>query len=590
VRPGSAPSSGEPRSSCAEGRAESGFILVAAVGAVVLLGIVAAGTARHTLGTVRAIDAAVARERALLAAEGLLTATLFRLEHDAGDWLAPAAADPSLLSHGWRGLAAALDGVPGAAGPDEPEVRLEVTRAGAGPALRIRSEARVRGRARALEALVRPASVADRAWSSVHEVLDPEATGGDRRSCAVLRWATGLHDPDPSAPVEWDLASDLDRCRRVRFDTWVTVSGPLHVDDAMRASPGWVPDGPVSSAAPSIADGATSTGAGGQAGAGPNGPSWPQPAPPTLLPIDHLAAVGDLPTCRLRGPTLLRFDGDTVRVRSPRSHPDHDGGPAPAVACPGLDRTALTGIAILGPSAPDIIVVVRDPGARCAEHPLGIDPSEDDVREQRCGDGTAYVWGRYLGRRTVVAEDDVQIVWDVGPGTAGVAHDLEDSDALLGLVAGGSVVLRRPVTPPVRGAAPFGLDTAFAGPGIPPFGTWPEDAPTPTAVRWERPEVVAVIAALGGSLRVQNPRWGQPAVHPIRVTGAVAQRFRGPTGWERRDSTGALQAVTGAALDVRYDARLRLAVPPALPRLEQGRLRILDLREVGTGPVEGPAP
>ena len=234
---------------------------------------------------------------------------------------------------------------------------------------------------------------------------------------------------------------------------------------------------------------------------------------------------------------------------------------------------------VLVPPDPAVIVVRRDPAARCAVHPLGIPTDEDMIAAQRCGDGSAYVWGTTAGARTVVAEDDVQIVWDVGP-DLGVADPATSDEGRVGLVAGGSVVLRHPVGPPLRVVAPFGTDLAFAGPGIPPFGAFPADAPTPVASRWESPRITAALVALGGSVRVQNPDAGTVSDVPIQVVGSVVQRFVGPTGWEHRDGTGAVQGRSGRTLRVVHDAGLGRRPPPGLPRLGDGRLRVVDWEEV----------
>ena len=48
-------------------------------------------------------------------------------------------------------------------------------------------------------------------------------------------------------------------------------------------------------------------------------------AAPLGLPEDPFAALGDVASCDLRGPTLPRLNGADLRVRSPRSRPEHDG-------------------------------------------------------------------------------------------------------------------------------------------------------------------------------------------------------------------------------------------------------------------------
>lgn len=562
-------------------------MLVAVMGVGLVLSVVAGAATVRTVAAVRAADAAVARERALHAAEAVVTATIDRLDREATGWTDPGGPDPSALGHGWRPLDAALRGLPAPPDGSEVEVRLAVVRTGAGPTVRIRADARVGTYVRSIAAVVRPASTADLAWGTVHAVADPQATGGDHVACALHRWevplrpeVTGPREPEDAGPGS-DAGSAAD-CVRTRFDATLRVVGPAHLDDAPRLDA----EGSVTGRFTTAAHPPTP---GGQVApvvltssdvAVVPGPFGLAAAAQLDLSRDPFATLGDVATCRLRGPTLLRLDGRTVRVTSPRSHPRHDGDGGPIVHCPGLDRTALDGVAVVELPDPAVVTVAADPGARCAEHPLGLDAAEDAVAEQRCGDGTAYVWGAYLGARTVLAEHDVHLVWDVVPGTAVPSDGPGGDDARLGLVAGRSVVVRRPVGPPLRLVAPFGTDAAFAGPGIPPFGAHPLDAPTAAPSRWTSPRIVAAVTALGGALRIQNPHVGQASDVPIRLEGALVQRFMGPTGSERRDTTGALQARTGRPLEVVHDPRLDAAVPPAMPRIRGGRLRVLSWDEV----------
>lgn len=563
-------------------RDEGGAALVAVLLLGAVLAVVAGAATARTVALVRAADAAVAREQALAAAEATVLAVLDRLERDDVGWSDPGGPDPGVLGHGWRDLDGALAGMPAPEVAGRPAVRLDVVRVGEGPTLRIRAEGRVGRNARAVEVLTRPESVADLAWGTVHAVIDPAVTGGGAPACGRPRWSAELPDLD-AGPVEPEVV-DPDGaapCIRTRLDDRLTVSGPVHLDDTPRIDVSWVRTGRVTTAA-SEPDGRPSVAVLTARDVGADGGALAVAAP-LDLPTSLTAAADDRPRCRVRGPTLLRFDGGTVRVRSPLSHPRHDADGVPPVSCPGIDRTGIDGVVVLGPGTSDIIEVQRAVGIRCADHPLAIDPTEDAVAEQRCTAGTAYVWGDTTVTRTILTEDDVQIVWDVGTAVDG------SDPARLGLVAGGSVVLRRPVGPPLRVVAPFGSDVAFAGPDIAPFGAFPSDAPTPVPTRWDAPRVQAVVAALGGSVRVQNPQAGGGSDTPIVIEGAVVQRFVGPTGWDRRDATGALQARTGRPLTVVHDRRLEVAVPPALPRIRGGRLRVLAWGEVrATGSGDGP--
>ncbi len=554
-------------------RDERGAVLVAVMIAGSVLAVVAGAASARTVAAVRAVDAAVAREEALHAAEAVAATLVERLHADHAGWSDPGGPDPAVLGHGWRDVDAALRGVPLPADPAVAAVRADVAVTGPGPTFSVTTVARVRASERAVRVVARPAGVADLAWATVHAVADPVVTGGDPEVCAGLRWEAGS-GVGSAGPVEPEDAPAGSPCVRTRLDALVAVEGPVHLDDAPRIDRTWERGGPLTTAA-ATADGApalatlTTSDATDPVAAGLRG------GPPLLLTTDPSARVGGVAVCALRGPTLIRFDGRATRLRSPRSHPRHDEDGGPDVACPWVERSALDDVVVAALPDPVVILVRSDPAARCHEHPLGIDPAEDAVVEQTCRDGAAFVWGEYLGATTVVAEQDVQVVWDVLP------RDGPDAGtARLGLVAGRGVVLRRPVGPPLRLVAPFGTDAPFAGPGIPPFGAYPLDAPTAVPTRWTAPRIVAAIAAVGGALRIQNPMTGQWSDEPAVVIGALAQRFHGPTAAERRDTTGALQARTGRPLRVVHDARLRDAVPPALPVIRGAGPRILVWEEV----------
>ena len=303
--------------------------------------------------------------------------------------------------------------------------------------------------------------------------------------------------------------------------------------------------------------------------------------PDLSLPRSIGEVVGDASvTCRFRGPTLLRFDGTMVRVRSPRSVPQEgasdDGRP---VGCLGVDPAALIDVVAIELPPDAVIEVVRDERDDCTVHPLGIPPEEDVDRAWSCSSGDAFVWGRYAGRRTVLAEDDIQIVWDVEPGDA-AGPVAPAGDDLMGLVAGDSIVLRRLVGRPVRRIAPLGRNLPIAGSGVPPFGMHPLDAPSDAPVTWDRPRVVASLAALRGSVTLQNPFLGEPHPGPLEIVGSLAARFPGVLAWEERTSRGALVGTTGYPVVLRYDRRLLLDAPPLVPMTDGGALRILH-RHVG---------
>jgi hypothetical protein len=540
---------------------ERGSVLLATLALASVLAVAIAATVPRTVGLVLLSEATVHRDRAHLAAETALAATLVELTTRLGDRpLGSGSTHPSLVAHERRIIA------DDEMGPTEASVSVTTRRHGE---LVIAATGYSSGQERTIRAVVRVPLMSDLLRLTDVEVLDPVGTGVAPSTCLVRRPQGG--PPADCTPV---VLTDLDR-----FD------GPVHSNDAF-----------VAHGAPDIRSTFTSawlvTNGDGEPSSGlwPDGmePTWAGPfglrsAPMVLFPTEPLTAPWDpMPTCRFRGPTLLRLDGTMVRVTSPLSVPAADapgGAPDGPFGCPGLDRTLLAqATAIELPEEAVIEIVPADP-ATCAVHPLGLADDEDGSREWSCAGGDAFVWGRYLGRRTVAAQGDVQIVWDVERGTAAIALP-EQEDATLALVARGSVVVRRLVGPPLRVTAPLGRTLPHGGEGQAPFGGYPHDAPAAVPTRWEAPRIEAAIVALGGSLRVQNVRRGQEGAGPLLILGSLAQRFPGPVHHHELTTTGESAGRSGYELELRYDQRLRRQPPLGIPVLDPGRVTILDLHEV----------
>jgi hypothetical protein len=427
------------------------------------------------------------------------------------------------------------------------------------------SRAHVRREVRRIVARVRPRTTSDHLLLTDFEVVDPVLFQQPRSDCA--------------APRGDDLRSE--HCLAVAHVEGV-FDGPVHSNDALDLRQGVTVSSLLTTSA-LVSDGAGSVGPDlaptSDANVIGTSPFGLHHAPGVEFPRSTTSVLeGAAVTCRFRGPTLLRLDGPIVRVTSPRSV-ERAGDPAigaTAIGCMGVDRQALvTATPILLPPRA-IIEVVRDPLEDCVDHPLGIGIDEDDTRDWWCTDGDAFVWGSYVGSRTVLAEDRIQLVWDVVPDLAH-ASGAGAAGAALGLVAGDSVILRRPVGPVVRRVAPYGRNVAFAGPDLAPFGGYPDDAPTPSATTWDAPRIVASLVALRGSVGIQNPFRGEEHPGSILIEGSLAARFHGLFAWEDRTSTGALRGAMGYPLQLRYDPNLLDVAPPGMPLTAYGEVRILSL-------------
>lgn len=513
----------------------SGSSIVVAVVLATVLAALAGAAAARAVGTVRAAVGSEERAVARSIAE-LGTVEAVRMlgspENRRATLLRSAVGpDPTAAS------VAALEAL-------HPSARVTVTmRAGPAPDERTIEVAATVGEAtHVAHARVRPFLTADHLLILEHRGVDPVLLHLPRGACA---WSIDDARRDPG-------------CRVVPLEGGAP-DGPVHLNDASSDDEA-LGDGPLTTF---VRD-----------------PSRHRPE--ITLPRTVNQVIGEATvTCRFRGPTSIRFDGSVIRVRSPRSVPrpgEMIDVTAP-IGCMGVDRSSLSGTVAIALPDDATVEVVRDGDAGCDTHPLGIGDDEDLDRGWSCTSGDAFVWGRYSGRRTILAEDDVQVVWDVEPGDASSAAPLERGD-LLGLVAGDSIVLRRLVGSPIRRIAPLGRNLPVAGPGLPPFGEFPLDAPTSVATTWEQPRIVAAMAALRGSVTIQNPRRGQSHAGLLEIVGSIAARFPGLLAWEERTSSGALVGASGYRVVLSYDRRLLDDAPPLLPMTDAGGVRIIH-RELG---------
>jgi hypothetical protein len=531
---------------------------VTALALVLVAAVVAGAATSRVTATVGASTAAVERLQARHLAEEVIEVALAELAHGRlnAALLAGMPLDATVVLDADRG-----DSEVSRVGSAAADIVLIEPRA----ELTIAATAEVGRAVHHASMVIRPHLSIEHAWVTEHESIDP----------ALLRL--------PRAACAWDRddARRAPGCVGARIGPG-RIDGPVHSNDAIVLGSGASLAGSVSTAhltrhvSGDLAPTAVAIPPGGSPVAAAH--FRPHLALPRDV-SDVLAGVGV--TCRFRGPTLIRLDGSRIRVKSPRSIPRADDplDPDRAIGCLDVDRWLLADVVTLDLPPHAVIEVVRDPLHDCVGHPLGIEQGEDSERDWWCSGGDVFLWGRYRGTRSVVAQDSAQIVWDLEPGDASGAIEPSATD-LLGIVAGDSIVLRRIVGRPVRGSAPFGRDLAFAGPGIAPFGPYPLDAPTPVASTWDAPRIVAALAALRGSITVQNPFRGELRPGPLRIEGSLAGRFSGVLAWEEVGSTGAVLGRMGYPIEIRYDPRFARRSPPAMPVTDPGRIRILE-RDLG---------
>lgn len=511
---------------------QSGSVIAGAAAFIVVLGLVVAAAATRSMSLSAGAVGAHDRSQARTAAEQGLWLALMELEspETRRDLLARRTVDRLLLDESPTGVD----------GRVEPQSVVAHGRSVGGRTdiIEVSAEAVVGSATASAHARVRPLATSDFALLTEHRAVDPALLGVPRVAC--------VH------PIGHP-ARDA-RCRDADLGL-IGVDGPVHMNEF---------DASVSSAVEALAT--TSSLAAGAT----------EHRAELVMPRTAQKVIGVGPvTCRFRGPTIVRFDGPAVRVRSPRTAPraGESIDAASPLGCMHVERQAFTDFVTVELPERAVIEVVRDDDSSCFSHPLGL--AAEEAVEWICDGGDAFIWGRYRGARTVLAEDNVQIVWDLEPGDATGSALLEHGD-VLGVVAGDSIVLRRPVSA-ATWVFPRGRNVAFAGPWSAPFGAYPLDAPSSSSRTWDAPRIVASLAALRGSVTIQNLARGQASVGRVSVVGSVASRFAPTLGWEHVSDSGAVLATTGYGLEVHYDVRLDAAPPPLMPMIDGGRVRILEL-------------
>ncbi len=180
-------------------------------------------------------------------------------------------------------------------------------------------------------------------------------------------------------------------------------------------------------------------------------------------------------------------------------------------------------------------------GTATVQHPLGY-PQRYDISSYGCMNGDVFLKGTLKGRLTIAADNNIDIIGNVTDqgGTGG-------SD-LLGLVANNYVEIYHPVGDCGSGSAP--CDNGSKNNGYYNL----DDLAGGLTTSFNNPTVQAALLSVNHSFRVPNYTYGDDApLGTISLTGAVAQKYRGPVGTS--GSSGYLKSYT-------YDQRMKYQSPP----------------------------
>lgn len=502
---------------------DSGFTMFAVTVTMMVLGVFAVGAWTAANGDVPLARASQDHKRAYEAAQAGLEWYAFQLERDPTYWTncatvpAIAAGVPAPVNLQWDG--AKPDPRTWRTQGDGSSYTLEILRrdnsttqcSKASPdttalqdnTLRIRSTGRANGQTRSVIGTFKRKSFMDFIYFTSSEAQDPTIGGGSVDSCLKVR------------------STPRTGCTEISFSSNDKVNGPLHTNDSSVQICGNPTFGrqdrndvfEVSGASPGYVIAANA--------------SCPSTSTPTFKGTKTFKAstlnappqnsdLADLagPSFTFRGQTCLKFHGASVDVYTGQAWKGTG-----KIACTGTATTK----ALTGPTGPPngVIYIGGDTTKGCTAVEGVV---QNYGSSSGCGD--VAVEGDYGGSVTVGAENDIIVTGNV--------TQTADTNSMLGLIA----------TNFVRVYHPVGATTSSCGTNNEP-SDW-------TAVT----TIEAAILALNHSFMVDNYSCTD-LIGTLKVTGAIAQKFRGTVATGSAGGTG-----TGYKKDYWYDDRLKIREPP----------------------------
>jgi hypothetical protein len=351
-------------------------------------------------------------------------------------------------------------------------------------------------------------------------------------------------------------------CVEINFITADAVNGPLHSNDSFLVcgTPHFNGNTSTSWNKSSQPRYRTNSGCSG------NNPVFANPGDPRYLPnlamppsnsaIKSETAAGK-GGCLFTGPTNIVLNSDgTMTVTSPFTK--QVNGDCVNNGTGALPANGVVYVQSVPSATTDPNYTAGCPYSSPA-HPLPTSIITNDANQYACRDGDVFVQGQLKGQLTIAAANNILITGNLtySGGTGGTS--------LLGLVANNFVHVRHPVQ----------LQTTTYNP--------PQSSqPSSCSGSWDRtdyirnssnkyvqricsanltgaqanPTIYAAILAVNHSFEIQYWNRGD-GLGTLAVTGAIAQRFRGPVG---TNSGGTV--ITGYAKNYVYDQRLKYLSPP----------------------------
>lgn len=525
---------------------EEGIAMLMVIASALVLTILTTASFQYALSNIPQSRRDADFQGALSAAEAGIDDYVSHLNQNATYWITPDCANPAMKGPANANGSCLYAGqptwvrVPGQVANNESSFHYDVD-ASATPstgAITVTATGRVRNVDRTVRTVVRRKGVAEFLYYSDIESVDPANTSvyGDtataQQKCAHHFWDT--------------TPRDQSYCKDIQFVTGDSINGPVHTNDALLINGSPTYNGTVETSWPSCqpANGVATCYRDGGSATPRFRKSIVYSAQLDLQATvagDKAQATAGLsngpPGCLYTGPTRIVFKGDgTMDVWSPYSQ---------GTLNPSCGTAPITDKQNVPIPSNNVIYVQSVPQAQaapagtaaCAAGSIGGLPQSGDLNTnyQHCRDGDVWVEGTVKGRVSVASENNIVITDNLT-----YAGGLSGSD-VLGLLATNYVQVYHPLACTTRDSN--GNCTAVANMSRLSGGTF------------QAPMIQAAIQALAHSFIVQLYQYGAQ-LDTIHVSGAIAQKYRGPVG------TFGGSSRTGYFKDYNYDTRLRFAPPP----------------------------
>jgi hypothetical protein len=491
-------------------RDESGYTMIAVVGAIALVtSLVGVGLAA-TNADLRLTKRDLSDKRAYAAAQAGISDYNFHLNNDTGYWARCTNVPTPHAVNQQTGGTTVKRNVPGSTGGEQYSIQLipATGQSACNPAnpvdtmleqsgtnvgtFRIRSTGYVDGVRQSIVATFEQASFLDYVYFTQYETSDPVTYGyanpsaqltGANTQCTKFRREGRENSPIPNTGGD-------DYCDRIVFVGNDEIDGPLHTNDdlAICGSPDFGRNSSDVIEVSAPPQGWINGGCSGQ-GASPNFIGTFTTNAPILTPPPtntELRTVAG-PTYTYTGQTRIELTGSQMRI---------NGGSSQSIPSSG-------------------VVYVQN-GAGCTSNysPFNVTyPSSSG-----CGNAVVHSSGNYTSQLTIAAENDVIIDGNI----------TRSGNGLVGLIANNFVRIKHPC-----------------------------DDDDNQSGSLSNPRIDAALLAIDHSFIVDNYNCGDD-LGELEVNGAIAQKFRGAVGIV--GSGGG--AAHGYTKDYNYDDRLRYMEPP----------------------------